>query len=98
MTPRGFLGASGGDPALTEGNIMTDPKYKTVTIKATMETDLYLTVNVPAEWDDERIYEYGCNADGAEFLEDGDYSGGWYVSTDIIHEEYDPDHGVVDSQ
>ena len=62
-----------------------------------METELYLTVNVPADWDDGRIHEYGRNADGAEFLEDGYFSGGWYVSPDIIHEDYDPDHEVVNS-
>ena len=76
---------------------MAEQKYKTVTIKATMETELYLTVNVPADWDDERIYQYGCNAEGAEFLEESHHNGGWYVSRDIRQEDYDPIYDVVDS-
>ena len=67
--------------------------HKTGTIKAIMETDLTLTINVPIDWDDDRIYEYARDVDGGVFSADG--GGSWYVSNDITHEEFEPDEVFI---
>ncbi len=69
--------------------------HKTVTVTATMETDLYLTLNVPIDWDHDRIYEYARDVDGSVFNDDGGFSGSWYVSRDIIDKEFDPDEEFI---
>jgi len=67
-------------------------KYKTVTVYAVMETDCYAHLNVPKDWDDEDVYRYAKEMDGADFVPCGDWAGDWRVQPDIVHEPYNPDH------
>lgn len=67
--------------------------HKTVTVNAIMETDLSLTINVPKDWDDDRIYEYARDVDGCVFTPtDG---GGWYVSPYVTHEDFNSDEVFI---
>lgn len=70
-----------------------ETSHKTVTVKAIMETDLYLIINVPKDWDDDRIYEYARGVDGSCFTPDE--GGSWYVSQDIQQEEFDKDQVFI---
>ena len=68
-------------------------KYKTVTVWATMETESYCHLNVPEDWDDDRIYQHAKKMDGCEFTTaDGFLDGSWTIDPDIVHSPYNPDH------
>jgi hypothetical protein len=71
----------------------SEDTHKTVTIKAIMETDLTLTINVPIDWDDDRIYDYASGVDGGVFSADGE--GSWYVSPHITEEDFDSDEVFI---
>lgn len=67
-------------------------KYKTVTVWAVMETDCYCHLNVPEDWDDDRIYQYGKEMDGSAFISaEGLLDNAWFVSPNIVHQPYNPD-------
>ena len=77
-------------------------KYKTVTVWATMETEYYCHLNVPEDWDDDRIYgwtlnfQHGKEMDGCTFTPaDGFLDGSWTIDPHIEHQAYNPDHTKV---
>ena len=76
-------------------------KTKTWTIRATMETDLFIHINVPEGWDDEQVddwvMKYGDRVLVGSMQEDyGFGSGGWYWGTFSERKEHDPDAYTIE--
>ena len=72
---------------------MNKDTHKTVRVLATMETDLYLDINVPIDTDKDDIWQFirDGNIDGGDMLEyEGLFSGGWTWEEPIYDYEFDP--------
>lgn len=72
-------------------------KLKTMTVLATMETDLMGTLNVPEHWTEEDVFEWLRSGDSSEFAsgmaEDGIGGWNWYAVEDA--ESFDPDGDTI---
>ena len=77
-------------------NRVPDPNektHRTVRIWATMETELYLNINVPINIDDDEVYEFVCNGniDGEDMVADTDpFAGGWTWNDVNSVDTFDP--------
>ena len=67
-------------------------KLKTITIFATMESELYLDVNVPESADEDEIYDFIRNADiDGDDMKQNLWSGGWEWREDFdMNVDFDP--------
>lgn len=80
------------------GWVCTEPEptadtHRTVRIWATMETELYLDINVPINIDDDEVYEFVCNGniDGGDMVADTDlFAGGWTWNDVHSVDTFDP--------
>jgi hypothetical protein len=80
------------------GWVCTEPEptadtHRTVRIWATMETELYLNINVPINIDDDEVYEFVCNGniDGGDMVADTDpFAGGWTWNDVHSVDKFDP--------
>mgnify|MGYP003328626824 FL=1 len=73
--------------------------HRTVRLHATMETELFLDINVPLSVGDDDLWHYyrDGHIDGADFKEDPDSWGGWVWNEHINLNEFNPaapDHAV----
>ena len=71
----------------------TKDTHRTVRIWATMETELYLHINVPKHIDDDKVYEFVCNGniDGEDMVADPDpFAGGWTWNDVHSVNKFDP--------
>jgi len=61
-------------------------KLKTITIFATMETELYLAVNVPESADEDEIYDFIRNEgiEGGDMKQYEDWPSGWWTWAEDI--------------
>lgn len=72
-------------------------KLKTMTVRATMETDLKGNLNVPEHWTEEDVYEWLRSGDSSLFAgsmrEDGWGDWTWYCIDEA--KSFDPDGDTV---
>ncbi len=72
---------------------MDSKTHKTIRVLATMETELYVDINVPIDTDENDIWQFirDGNIDGAAMSqEDGLFDGGWRWQEPIYDYEFDP--------
>ena len=73
---------------------MNKETHKTIHVLATMETDLYLDINVPIDTDEDDIWQFirDGNIDGSYMRQFDDFvSGGWRWQEPIYDYEFDPE-------
>ena len=72
---------------------MNKDTHKTVRVLATMETDLYLDINVPIDTDKDGIWQFirDGNIDGSCMAQfDGFMDGGWRWQEPFYDNDFDP--------
>jgi hypothetical protein len=72
---------------------MNKETHKTIQVLATIETYLYLDINVPIGTDEDDIWQFirDGNIDGSDMLQyDGFISDGWRWEEPIYDYEFDP--------
>ena len=71
---------------------MNNETHKTIRVRATMETDLYLDINVPIGTDEDDVWQFirDGNIDGSCMAHDGFMDGSWRWQEPFYHNDFDP--------
>ena len=73
---------------------MNNETHKTICVRATMETDLELDINVPIDTDEDDIWQFirDGNIDGVNMNTDnGPWNGAWTWNQPCYDMEFDPE-------
>jgi len=73
---------------------MNKNTHKTISVLATMETELYLNINVPIDTDKADIWDFICDAniDGEDMIAFPGYThGSWRWQEPHYYADFDPD-------